>query len=88
MVYRGITGPVELCSPEQISAGVDGGPSKARDVDMWQKANVVYYCFYGEHAFYSLEDAKSAEVPGKVISEEFKSLLLDSFAAFCIFLVV
>ena len=88
VVYRGIAGPAELCSPEQISAGVGGDPSKARDVDMWQKANVLYYCFYGQYPFNSLENVKSAEVPDKEISEEFKSLLLDSFAAFCIFLVV
>ena len=77
VVYRGITGPAELCCPEQISSGMGGDPSKARDVDMWQKANVVYYCFYGEHAVHSLEDVKSAEVPDKEISEEFGSLLLE-----------
>ena len=79
-----VYGPTSFHSPEQVlwSRGEINEPPKARDVDMWCKANIIYYCLYGRFAFDSSKKIvyeKLSFPSDKKVSEDIKKLLLEMF---------
>ena len=73
-----------LLSPEQVRwrLGREQVAPKAKDVDMWCKACIFYYCLYGCYPFdnyQSIENGNCSFTSERTVSDESKELLKANF---------